>query len=131
MFPLSLQKRYQVIQDGQGLFVLYNKSQKNININDYIINNYDDDDDEHTQDQFLNSIASIGITCCGAFTCRHDVYDLHGFSDQKILEIESSIKIIKVGIRFLPRLKKKLQGVRTRRLARLCILLAQCSLSKH
>jgi hypothetical protein len=69
------------------------------------------------------------MKCCNLIAlCSTEMCTL---SEEKLSEIEHTTKMLKVGVRFLPRLNKKLQGVRTRRLARLGILLAQCRLSKQ
>jgi hypothetical protein len=120
MFPLSIKIRYQILIEGWNLWFLYAKTQGNKKIFAF------DDDLE----PFGKKIAQLSELCGMSMTfgSKKEMRDL---SDQDILDIEHTTKILKVGIRFLPRLKKKLQGVRTRRLTRLCIFLAQRSLSKQ
>ena len=111
-------KAMQILQDGYYLNSLY----YNLRFKRLL-------QGKESPDVLETKLESHVDTCCTLIAlCSTEMCTL---SEEKLSEIEHTTKMLKVGVRFLPRLNKKIQGIRTRRLVRLCILLAQCSLSKH
>jgi hypothetical protein len=111
-------KAMQILQDGYCLNSLY----YNLKLKRLLQGKDSLDALETKLDSHVDACCTL-IALCSTEICT--------LSEEKLSEIEHTTKMLKVGVRFLPRLNKKLQGVRTRRLARLGILLAQCRLSKQ